>query len=74
MKQRVLQSVANFCDHYGFARGTIYQMIRHRRIPVVRTGVKGHGIKLDPEKVLAVLEQPAEPADMALKRTAGDAA
>jgi hypothetical protein len=34
-------------------------MIRRHQIPVIRYGEKGRGIKLDAEKVLAALEQPA---------------
>jgi len=62
MSKYVLQSVREFCGEHGFAPGTIYQMIRRRQIPVVRTGVKRHGIKIDPVKAMAALEQPAEAA------------
>jgi len=59
MKSKILKSVAGFCEEYGFSRVTLYKMIKCRRIPVIRTGEKGHAILLDPVKVLAALEQPA---------------
>lgn len=56
----ILLSVAKFCEQYGFTKGTVYRLARARRIPVIRNGAKLHGLKLDPDKVLRALEQPAD--------------
>jgi len=55
-----LQSVQDFCQEFGFSRASVYRLIRSRRIPVIRTGPQLTRFKLDPMKVLAALEQPAE--------------
>jgi hypothetical protein len=58
--QPLLLSVEQFCTTYGFSRASIYQLAKCRRIPVIRNGPKGFGLKLDPVKVLAALETPAK--------------
>ena len=55
-----LLTVTKFCEQYGFTKGTVYRLARARRIPVIRNRAKLHGLKLDPDKVLSALEQPAE--------------
>jgi len=59
--QPLLLSVEQFCEVYGLSRSSIYQLAKRRRIPVIKVGPKGCGIKLDPRKVLAALETPANP-------------
>lgn len=52
------QTVRQFCTEHNVSRATMYRLIKLGILPALRNPASGRGIRVDPEKVLKILEKP----------------